>query len=413
MHKFFFVFLLLLTGCASQENNNKLANQLQHDLPENILSILQKSEPDTGDRVQYYLNLGYLQLLSGDFPTAIESLSIAKKEMQVLAATSVTENIGAGTVNETLRSYSGYPLDRVMVHNMLALSYLFNQDIEGARVEILQADIEMKKLASDDDINGQLASTHLLSAIIYELLDERSNAFISYQLAENNLTKRQIQLPEGLKLGLLRMSYLMGNDEQYAVYSEKYPVLAQQAASTKDKQAFIIYFDGVVDNKVERAVIVPNISLDQLIRVSVPGYPHQPIPTQQALISTGSEQVLSQLIDDVNVDAREDLDKEYPSILALTTTRAVSKYLLVQEAQKQDPLLGILFNFATILSEVADLRSWNMLPATVQLAYLDTNSNSVTISTSQQFNNAIDLTQGKQHVILATSLSNNVFHYQQ
>ena len=413
MHKFFFVFLLLLTGCASQENNNRLANQLQQDSPENILSILQESEPDTGDRVQYYLNLGYLQLLSGQFATAIESLSTAQKEMQDLAATSVTENIGAGTVNETLRSYSGYPLDRVMVHNMLALSYLFNQDIEGARVEILQADIEMKKLASDDGISGQLASTHLLSAIIYELLDERSNAFISYQLAENSLIKRQIALPEGLKLGLLRMSYLMGNDEQYAAYSEKYPVLAQQAAKTKDKQVFIMYFDGVVDNKVERTVIVPNISFDQLIRVSVPGYPHQFIPSQQALISTESEKILSQLVDDVNVDAREDLDKEYPSILTLTTTRAVSKYLLVREAQKQDPLVGILFNFATILSEVADLRSWNMLPATIQFGYLKTNSNNVSISMPQRVSNSVDLTHGKQHVILATSLSDNIFHYQQ
>jgi uncharacterized protein len=414
MHKFIFVFLLLLTGCASQENNNKLANQLQQDSPENILSILQDDEPDKGDRVQYYLNIGYLQLLSGEFSSAIESLSTAQSEMQVLAATSVTENIGAGTVNETLRSYSGYPLDRVMVHNMLALSYLFNQDIEGARVEVLQADVEMKKLADDDGINGQLASTHLLSAIIYELLDERSNAFISYQLAENILAKRQIELPEGLKLGLLRMSYLMGNDEQYALYSEKYPTLALQAmVTTMDKQVFILYFDGVVDNKVERTVIVPNISFDQLIRVSVPGYPHQMLPSLHALIDTGSEQVTSQLVEDVNVDAREDLDKEYPSILALTTTRAVSKYLLVQEAQKKDPLVGLLFNFATILSEVADLRSWNMLPATVQFGYLKTNADSVSISMSQRFNNAVDLSQGKQHVILATSLSDSIFHYQQ
>jgi hypothetical protein len=91
----------------------------------------------------------------------------------------------------------------------------------------------------------------------------------------------------------------------------------------------------------------------------------------------------------------------------------VSKYLLVQEAQKKDPLVGLLFNFATILSEVADLRSWNMLPATVQFGYLKTNADSVSISMSQRFNNAVDLSQGKQHVILATSLSDSIFHYQQ
>jgi hypothetical protein len=412
MYKFLFVFLLLLTGCASQENNNKLANQLKQDSPENILSILQNDDPDKGDRVQYYLNLGYLQLLSGEFATAIESLSIAKNEMQDLAASSVSENIGAGTINETLRSYSGYPLDRVMVHNMLALSYLFSQDIEGARVEVLQADIEMKKLAGDADISNQLASTHLISAIIYELLDERSNAFISYQLAENSLIKRQIPLPEGLKLGLLRSSYLMGNDEQYTYYSQQYPALVDQV-NTNAKQVFVLYFDGVVDNKVERTVVVPNISFNQLIRVSVPGYPNHPVMMDHAFIDSGAEQAKSQLVEDVNVAAREDLDKEYPSILALTTTRAVSKYLLVKEAQEKDPLIGILFNFATLLSEVADLRSWNMLPATVQFGYLNTYSNELAISTSLQFSNTINLSQGKQHVILATSLSNNLFHYQQ
>ena len=155
------------------------------------------------------------RLLSGELIPAIESLTQAKQEIQSLSATSITENVGAGTVNETLRSYSGYPTDRVMVHNMLALSYLFNQDIEGARVEMLQADIAMKKLAEDKSLVGQLASTHTLSAIIYELLDERSNAFISYQLAEEVLTKRKMSVPEGIKFGLLRMSDKMGNDQAY------------------------------------------------------------------------------------------------------------------------------------------------------------------------------------------------------
>ena len=151
MHKLLIVLLLLLTGCAAQQTNNKLANELRQTNPEYILSILKDNNPDTTDIAQYYLNLGYLQLLSGEFTSAITSLSEANKEMELLSAVSVTENVAAGTINETLRRYSGYPLDRVMVHNMLALSYLFNQDIDGARVEMLQADIEMKKLADSEN----------------------------------------------------------------------------------------------------------------------------------------------------------------------------------------------------------------------------------------------------------------------
>ncbi|WP_298941251.1 hypothetical protein [uncultured Psychromonas sp.] len=411
MHKLLIVLLFSLTGCAAQQNNNKLANELRQTTPEHILSILQENKPDTSDIAQYYLNLGYLQLLSGEFTSAIESLSTANKEMQLLSAISITENVAAGTINETLRRYSGYPLDRVMVHNMLALSYLFNQDIEGARVEMLQADVEMKKLSEGESLSGQLASTHLLSAIIYELLDERSDAFISYQLTENILNKRQIPLPEGLKLGLLRASKKMGNDQAYDRYSKLYPRLAKQ--TNLDKQVFILYFNGVVANKEQRSIVVPSFNGRQLIRVSVPGYPNTRVLQQQANISDGLHRVNSALIENIDVLAKEDLDKEYPSILLLTTTRAVAKYKLVEEAQKKDPLLGALLNFATLLSEVADLRSWNMLPAMVQFGYLETDFDNITLSANSQIEQPINLNQGKQHVILTTGLSDKIFHYQQ
>ena len=81
MHKIMFVLLCLLSGCAAQHNNIKLANQLQQEPPEKILSILSEKEPDQSDFAQYYLNLGYLQLLSGEFELSIDSLLKAKNEM--------------------------------------------------------------------------------------------------------------------------------------------------------------------------------------------------------------------------------------------------------------------------------------------------------------------------------------------
>jgi len=410
MHKLLLAFVFLLSGCA-QHNNNRLADDLQFETPESILSALQETKPDDRDIAQYYLNLGYLQLLSGQFPASIESLLIAKKQMQSLAATSVSENIGAGTVNETLRSYSGYPLDRVMVHNMLALSYLFNRDIDGARVEMLQADVAMKKLADKDSLSGQLVSTHLLSGIIYELLDERSDAFISYQLAENILNQRKIALPEGLTLGLLRMSLKMGNDQAYDRYSKSYPNLVKKMKGKE--QVFVLYFDGVVSNKIQASLTVPSFNGQQLIRIAMPTYPERLPRSLHAKISDGEQLVSSDVAENINVIAREDLDKEYPSILLLTTTRAIAKYQVVQETKKKDQLLGTLLNFATLLSEVADLRSWNMLPATIQFAYLETNADDIVVSTPKTVQTDVDLSLGHQHVILVTNLSDKVWRYQQ
>ena len=405
------LLFLLLAGCSSQNASNRLAEQLTQQPPEAILNTLQDNEPDTSDIAQYYLNLGYLQLISGSPSSAIESLTAANKEMQLLSATSVSETLAAGTVNETFRRYSGYPTDRVMVHNMLALSYLFTQDIEGARVEMLQADIEMKKLVNGDALNGQLASTHLLTGIIYELLDERSNAFISYRFAEEVLTDRRISIPQSLQLALLRMSDKMGNDEQYRHYRHLYPSVS--LSKSKKNKVFSLYFDGVVDHKRESTVIVPSFRGQQLIRVSVPNYPKRTFYSQGMLLSDGQQQVGSGLIEDVNSIVREDLDKEYPSILLLTTTRAVAKYQLVKEAQKQDPLLGAILNMTTLVSEVADVRSWNMLPASIQFSYLETNSDKVAIQSAKHAGMVINLDKAGQHVILATGLSEKVFHYQQ
>lgn len=394
-----------------QKNNNQLANQLLQQSPEHILSVLEKTKPEKTDVAQYFLNIGYLQLLSGEFNSAIASFTLAKKEMHLLEAMSISENLAAGTINETFRRYSGYPMDRIMVHNMLALSYLFNNDIDAARVEMLQADVAMKKLAKGKALSGQLASTHLLSAIIYELLNERSNAFISYKLAEGLLTQREMQIPTGLKQGLLRMSHQMGNDQAYRHYSEKYASLARSDGAKK--QVFIFYFDGVVDNKIERTIMVPSHNQEQLIRISMPAYPVMNYHLQRLKINASNENVSSELLENIDLLARADLDKEYPSILLLTSSRAIAKYELVEEGNKKDSLLGLLLNIATLLSEVADIRSWNMLPATLQFAYLETNASEIIISSATNAARKVNLGEYKQHVILTSSLSDKIFHYQQ
>lgn len=413
MHKILLICLLLLTtGCAIQQRkNNQLAEQLRLQSPEPILASLQKTLPDETDFAQYYLNVGYLQLLSGDVESAIVSLTDAKQEMKSLSALSVSENIAAGTVNETFRRYSGYPTDHVMVHNMLALAYLFNDNIEGARVEMLQADISMEKLAEGNTLQGPLASTHLLSAIIYELLDERSNAFISYRWAENAFINRQLRIPTGVKLGLLRTSKKMGNEAEYSAYSKKYASLVSVANA--NKQVFNLHFDGVVANKIERSVTVPTHDNEQLVHIAVPAYPKESFLIHYATVQADEEKITTELVDNIDTLVREDLAQAYPSILLLTTTRAVAKYQLVDKAREQDSLAGMLLNIATVLSEVADLRSWNMLPATVQFAYLETDGASISISTLLKEELQIPLYESKQHLILSTSLSDKIFHYHQ
>lgn len=409
-----FIFVLLSACAGQQRETNHLANQLYQQSPEQILEQLQATEPPERDYAQFHLNVGLLQLFSGDYSASIATLSQAKKEMAVLTAISISENVAAGTVNETLRSYSGYPTDRVMVHNILALSYLFNDDIDGARVEMLQADISMKKLASKKSLRGQLASTHLLAAIIYELLDEQSNALISYKHAEGILTERELAIPVGLQQSLLRLSYLVDRKGQYNTYEKRYSGFPIPLKNNKT-QVFSLYFDGIVSNKREVSIMVPSSNREQLIRIAMPAYPPTDYRFTRAKLSDANQQISTVLVENLDVIVREDLDKEYPSILLLTTTRALLKYELVDQANQKDKnsLLGVLVNLVTVLTEVADLRSWNMLPSNIQFAYIETLENELTIDSAKAQQEKVMLKSGSKNLLLISSLDTPVFHYQQ
>ena len=412
MKKIIYVFVIvLLSACAGQQRQtNQLANQLHQQNPQHILTQMQSTEPPERDYAQFHLNVGLLQLLSGDFSSAIETLLQAKKQMAMLAALSLSENVAAGTINETLRSYDGYPTDRVMVHNMLALSYLFNDDIEGARVEMLQADISMKKLVEKKSLNGQLVSNHLLSGIIYELLDEQSNALISYKHAENILEQRKIAIPMGLKKSLLRMSYRVDKKGQYARYKKRYSGFPTPLKNNKT-QVFTLYFDGVVSNKKQNAIMVPSGNGEQLIRIAMPAYPNINYRMTRAQLSDSNQQLNTEMIENIDVLVREDLSEEYPSILLLTTARALAKYELVAQAGEKDSLFGTLLNLVTVLTEIADLRSWNMLPANIQFAYLETLDNELIVGRTHSTQETVILQQGSKNVLLISSLETPIFHY--
>ena len=67
-------------------------------------------------------------------------------------------------------------------------------------------------------------------------------------------------------------------------------------------------------------------------------------------------------MEDVENIAIETFNAQRTGILLRTLLRAVGKYLLYREANKQHEALGILANLAGVVTEQADTRSWQTLP---------------------------------------------------
>lgn len=360
-----FSALLLLQGCASWQVN-QAASSLTTAGPRATLARLEQIQTSDRDRAQFLLNTGVLKLYLGDWVGSRQDLEQAKSIMSSMQAVSVTENFAAMTANETLRTYDGTPTDQVLVHVMLALGYLMSGDLDGARVEMLQSNVTMKQVADEDSTLGQLASARFLAGLIYEMNGEMDDALISYRRAYAIMSDRGETIPQALQTSLLNLTKRQGFKKEYEEFSGRFGRQAELPAKDEGEW-FLIYFDGVVSNKTDTRLSVYDAEVETMVSVVMPHYaPSTYRPRSLTLV--GEQRQSSGIVENLEVRVREDLDTERAKILAAATVRAVAKYKMVQEAQSKNDFSGILMNIATVASEQADVRSWNMLPASVQVA---------------------------------------------
>lgn len=358
--------LLFLQGCAAWQVN-QIANQLPTLGPANALQQLEKIQPSDRDRAQYLLNRGTLKFYNGDLAGSRADLSEAQQIMASLQATSLVENFASVSANETLRSYTGTPSDQVMVHVLLALTYLCAGDVDGARVEMLQSQVEMQRLAKEDSSSGQLALARFVAGVVYELNREWDDALISYRQAYGILKQRGQAIPLGLQDSLLMLAQRQNRQDDINQYKTEFGHTVEVPART-DGELFLIYLDGVVSTKTEARISVVAGENAQLISVVVPSYPPARYVPTHLVVQAGAARQSTQIVEDMEARARDDLSDDMTRIMATATTRAVAKYNLVNEAQNKSDMAGLIANIATFASEQADVRSWNMLPSNFQIA---------------------------------------------
>jgi len=358
---------VFLQACAIQHQQvNSLAEQLDQSTPSATLLSLQEINPPARDRAQYLLNTGLLKSVTGDFEGGIDDLQNAKDILNSLQATSVSENLAAATINETLRGYDGSASERVLLHELLSINYLMLDDLDAARVEVLQAAVVMDELATEEKPVGQLASAHYIAGLVYELGGELDNARISYRKAANLMTLRNLSLPSFLQNGQGSLGSDLGMDESADQYREQ-AFLPAEPPDPNTAEIIVIYWDGVVTSKRGTSTSVWVPSMNQVVSLALPHYPPSNYVQQPFTLNIAGQQYRTETIEDIEALLREDLDGESAAIYAMTLARIVSKHQFVKSANEQNSGLALFANIVTMLTESADIRSWNMLPSTIQI----------------------------------------------
>jgi hypothetical protein len=343
--------------------------------PVNALQYLEQQRGGrSADRALYELNKGMLLHMTGDFAGSNQWLEQAKERMQQLAATSITENLAALTVNEATRSYSGQPYEQLSLYAYKALNYLLLGKPGAARVEVLQADVRLREWESAGELRAFEASAFVryVSGLVFEMSREWDDAVIAYGKAYNVYKQTKSGVPAQLQRDLLRLTEFRGRADEHKKYLQEFRGTEWESMKARQDKAELVVFvhQGAISIMQEHMVFNYSPELKYQVQIAVPYYPPRSdfMPRTGVMLSGAMQQ--AELLQDIDAVARKDLDSRMGGITLRAVARMVLKKKISKEAGKEDGFAGFIANVAGILTERADTRSWITLPESIHLLRL-------------------------------------------
>lgn len=380
---------LVLGGCATYSQSfHVVERDLLSNDPVRALAALEKQAHNSRDQFLYVCNKAMLLRMLGKFRQSNEEIEKAKAIVQKYSAISVSEQTSSFIINDATRTYIGSPVEQIMLNVYAALNYLAMNDLDDARVEILQENIRLRALMQDDPDSPLSVDpfARYLSGIIYEDLGEWSDAMIAYRKAYEAYQKHAalygIAIPQQLKRSLIQMADKVGLDNERQKYEQAFGLhLADlQKGIQNTGELVFIFSNGLAPIKRESSVQIIEPQSGRMIRISLPHYEKRNTRVARARLYLQSVRphlknnpklvTETEKVEDISRLEIETLKSQMAAITARALARAVAKHKLSDEAGQRNGLAGLIVNIAGVLTERADTRSWLTLPAQIQSARL-------------------------------------------
>ncbi len=366
--------LLSFSGCASYSSGfQKVEVLLGQQKPQQALAELEKSPATGKDELLYLLDRAMLQRMSGMYQQSNASFEQAKKLVEKLDAVSITEQAGALTINDSMMSYEGEDYEQVAIHLFAALNYIKLGLWDEARVESLQVDMRLKKIAEDQKVKFEAdAFSRYLAGIIYEQLGELDNAMISYRKSYETYKSQKQPVPQFLKEDLLRISKYLGLNNEYAQYQKQFNMKETLSARALNSQGEVILLLHHSLAPIKRSVSSLHMGRNGVRhRISLPEYQSRPSYVTRATLTIGNASVNAAIVNDFDRAARKSLQRHKPAMIARMIARVILKKAAAKAANDNNGgLAGLLVDVAGMATETADTRSWLTLPKNTLMARL-------------------------------------------
>jgi uncharacterized protein len=405
---------VVLAGCANMQSHNSSVGAAQATAESgSVTAALAQLEASTSSEsakkeLLYNLERGELLRLAKRYGDSTTAYLVADEQVKTWEQTAKTSpdkllgTLGASIISERLKSYEGQDYEKVMLTTRLALNRMAVGDWDNARVDVKRthereaiiAELRAKELVAAEEeakkngaksggkeLNGypvetledpavlalkngyQNALSHYLSGFLYEVLNEPGLAAPGYRKAIE-LNPNAAILEEGLRGLDQRTSFTHRRRQKMTDV-----LFLVEAGSAPPRKSTNFTFPvptgrGIVSVSVAYPVIQPSNS------------------PYISSIGVANTQVKTQAVVDFNVMARRALKDEMPTMMVRTATRAITKGVVQDQAQKKlGPLGGLVAAVASITTEQADDRMWRMLPERVYVAraYLPPGTHKISI----------------------------------
>lgn len=330
------------------------------------------------------MNKGILRSMRGDFKGSNAVLEKAKQRIEELYGISITEQLGAVTINDKMRSYSGDRYEQVLLHAYMALNYIELGQPESARVEMLQADVKMREWGEQPEEDPFV---RYLSGIIYEMLGEPDEALVAYRKAkvlyQDSAKKQPIVMPRQLKKDYLRLLYRQGLREEYRNNKHRLKMRSYKPPMQRRNvgEVVVLLHNGLAPVRGENRIQIFATEVEDMVSIALPEYKQQKQLLNKARVRVMSKTFALETVEDVDALARHALDDDMAVITTRAIARAVIKYQSQQKIKEEGGgFAGFLATVANHLTERADTRSWITLPSEIQLVRLSLPAGQHTLS---------------------------------
>ena len=398
--------LLSLAGCATYyQQNIKFFQAFEAGNLTEAGNILEQNKkgPSHKNRLLYWLNLGTVHALTGEYGKSNTEFETAYKLCEDYLTNYVNEGLGF-LINPGVTEYRGEDHEVLLIHYYQALNYLKLGQPAEALVECKRMDDLLNRLG--DKYKGankykRDAFIHNLMGLVYDVNHDANNAFIAYRNAFNIYQDDYTRLfgvgtPEQLKADLIRTAYQSGFTDEAGRYEKQFNLKYRPKPAGTGELVFI-WHNGLGPIKAEWGINftiirgsggyvtfhneemglnfpfflgeddagknkAQGLSRLEFIRVAFPKYVERKTVYSSASLKWNGTDYPLEKATDINAIAFKTLDERMLLEMGKALLRVALKKLEEEELRKKDQGAGAALGFLNALTEKADTRNWETLP---------------------------------------------------